>query len=48
MCSYDGARTVGETLTGFRNLGYSNRPVIFFSDGCIDATIKSCDSTISA
>jgi glycosyltransferase involved in cell wall biosynthesis len=38
VCSYNGARTIRETLKGLQELEYPNYEVIVVSDGCIDAT----------
>lgn len=38
VCSYNGARTIAETLTGLQNLEYPNYEVIVVSDGSSDAT----------
>jgi GT2 family glycosyltransferase len=38
VCSYNGARTIGETLAGLEKLKYPNYEVIVVSDGSTDAT----------
>ena len=38
VCSYNGSRTIGETLTGLENLAYPDYEVIVVDDGSTDQT----------
>lgn len=38
VCSYNGSKTIGETLDGIKNLDYPNLEILVVNDGSTDAT----------